>query len=120
MRAITELAALATARSGSFDSAAAMVATSAPVIEKITVTTAAVIPPIPNGRKPPWAVRFEKSIDLFGHRPNTYAVPIRRNTTIAATLMPANQNSNSPNDDTENRLVRVIAVNRIRETNQSG
>ena len=47
MRAITELAALATARSGSFDSAAAMVATSAPVIEKITVTTAAVIPTIP-------------------------------------------------------------------------
>ena len=47
MRAITEFAAFATARSGSFDSAAAMVATSAPVIEKITVTTAAVIPQIP-------------------------------------------------------------------------
>ena len=28
---------------------------------------------------------------------------------IAATLMPANQNSNSPNDDTENRLVAVIS-----------
>ena len=53
MRAITELAALATARSGSFDSAAAMVATSAPVIEKITVTTAAVIPKMPWGRNPP-------------------------------------------------------------------
>ena len=39
---------------------------------------------------------------------------------IAATLMPANQNSNSPNDETENRLVRVIAVNRTSEHNHSG
>ena len=36
---------------GSFDSAAAMVATSAPVIEKITVTTAAVIPIEPVGQE---------------------------------------------------------------------
>ena len=71
MRAITELAALATALSGFFDSAAAMVATSAPVIEKITVTMAAVIPIGPWGRKPPWAVRLEKSMDLCGHKPNT-------------------------------------------------
>src|SRR5690242_4465958 len=120
MRAITELAALATARSGSFDSAAAMVATSAPVIEKITVTTAAVIPQIPKGRNPPCAVRLEKSMDLPGHSPNTYARPIARNTTIAATLIPANQNSNSPNDETENRLVRVIAVRRTRETSHNG
>src|SRR6478609_8124796 len=48
VRAITEFAALATAFSGSLDSAAAMVATSAPVIEKITVTMAAVIPIAPN------------------------------------------------------------------------
>src|ERR671929_2302323 len=117
---ITELAALATAFSGSWDSAAAMVATSAPVIEKITVTTAAVIPSAPNGRKPPWAVRLEKSIDLPGHSPNTYATPTMRNTMIAATLMPANQNSNSPNDETENRLVAVIALMRTNETNHSG
>jgi hypothetical protein len=39
---------------------------------------------------------------------------------IAATLMPANQNSNSPNDETENRLVAVIAPMRINETNHSG
>jgi hypothetical protein len=39
---------------------------------------------------------------------------------IAATLMPANQNSNSPNDLTENRLVMVIALNRISEHNHSG
>src|SRR5919112_3422705 len=120
MRAITELAALATALSGSFDSAAAMVATSAPVIEKMTVTMATVIPLKPWGRKPPWAVRLEKSIALSGHRPNTYAVPIPRNTTIAATLMPANQNSNSPNEETEKRLVSVIAVNRTSEHNHRG
>ena len=62
---------MATALSGFFDSAAAMVATSAPVIEKITVTMAAVIPIGPWGRKPPWAVRLEKSMDLCGHKPNT-------------------------------------------------
>ncbi len=42
------------------------------------------------------------------------------NATIAATLMPANQNSNSPNDETENRLVAVIKIIRIREQNHSG
>src|SRR5690242_8533663 len=120
MRMITELAALATAFSGSCDSAAAIVATSAPVIEKITVTMAAVIPSNPNGRNPPCAYRLEKSIDLPGHRPNTYAVPTARNAMIAATLMPANQNSNSPNDETENRLVAVIALNRINETSHNG
>src|SRR5919112_1979816 len=118
MRAITELAALATALSGSSDSPAAMVATSAPVIAKMTVTMATVIPLTPWGRKPPCAVRLEKSIDLSGHRPNTYAVPIPRNTTIAATLMPANPNS--PNEETENRFVSVIAVNRTSEHNHRG
>ena len=48
-----------------------MVATSAPVIEKITVTTAAVMPATPWGRNPPCAVRLEKSMDLSGHKPNT-------------------------------------------------
>src|SRR5690349_3630963 len=120
MRMITELAALATAFSGSCDSAAAMVATSAPVIEKITVTMAAVIPSAPWGRNPPWAVRFEKLNDLPGHSPNTYATPKARKAMIAATLMPANQNSNSPNDDTENRLVAVIALMRTSETSHSG
>ena len=53
MRRITELAALATARSGSADSAAAMVAISAPTIEKITVTMPTVITLKPNGMNPP-------------------------------------------------------------------
>ncbi|CDP89522.1 hypothetical protein BN975_05381 [Mycolicibacterium farcinogenes] len=42
------------------------------------------------------------------------------NARIAATLIPANQYSNSPNDDTEKRLVAVIAINRIRAVNQMG
>ena len=42
------------------------------------------------------------------------------NTTIAATLMPANQNSNSPKDDTENRLVAVIRTMRTKADNHSG
>ena len=40
--------------------------------------------------------------------------------TIAATLMPANQNSNSPNELTENRLVAVIRVIRTSDISHSG
>lgn len=42
------------------------------------------------------------------------------NTTIAATFMPANQNSNSPNDDTENRFVAVIKIIRTNADNHNG
>ena len=55
-----------------------------------------VITPKPIGMKPPLLHRLEKSADLFGHSPSTKHAPIAMNTTIAATLMPANQNSNSP------------------------
>src|SRR6476619_234547 len=108
IRVITELAAFATALSGSEDSAAAIVAISAPTMEKITVTTPTVIAMTPSGKNPPWLHRLEKSSDLCGHKPRTNSDPSTRNTTIAATLIPANQNSNSPKDDTENRLVPVI------------
>ncbi len=90
------MAALATARSGSDDSAAAIVAISAPTIEKITVTMPTVIAPKPIGMNPPCHHRLEKSSDLFGHNPSTNSAPRPMNTRIAATLMPANQNSNSP------------------------
>src|SRR6478672_7379519 len=106
---MTEFAALATARSGSWDSAAAMVATSAPVIEKITVTIAAVIAQPPLGRQPPWAVRLEQSVDSRGHNPTTNAPPMAGNSIIAATLLPANQHPNTATDETANRLVAVIA-----------
>src|SRR5215210_5690551 len=120
IRVITELAAFDTARSGSDDSAAAIVAISAPTMEKITVTTPTVTAVTPSGKNPPWDQRLEKSIDLSGHKPNTKSPPRAMNATIAATLMPANQNSNSPNDETENRLVAVIKIIRTREQNHSG
>src|SRR6476469_6233778 len=120
IRRITEFAARATARSGSDDSAAAMVAISAPTIEKITVTTPTVIAATPNGKNPPWLHRLEKSSDLCGHTPRTKSEPSAMNTTIAATLIPANQNSNSPTDDTENRLVPVIKTSSTNADNHSG
>ena len=39
---------------------------------------------------------------------------------IAVTLMPANQNSNSPNDDTEKRLVSVINDSSTSEQSHRG
>src|SRR4051794_30166470 len=71
IRTTTELVARAIARAGSGDSAAAMVAISAPTMEKITTTMAEKIAPKPSGRNPPWAVRLEKSMLLSAHTPNT-------------------------------------------------
>ena len=69
MRRMTELVALVTAFSGSGDSAAAIVAISAPTIEKMTTTIAAKIAPTPIGKKPPFAVRLLKSMSWPGQRP---------------------------------------------------
>ena len=52
-RKITDWVALAIAFSGSCDSAAAMVAISAPTIENTTTTMLEKIAPTPFGRKPP-------------------------------------------------------------------
>ena len=67
-----------------------------PTIEKITTTMLEKIAPTPCGRKPPCAVRLLKSKLWPGHRPRTNSAPSTRKTMIAATLMPANQYSNSP------------------------
>src|ERR1700753_2893004 len=75
MRATTDLVARCTARSGSVLSAAAMVTTSAPTIEKITTTTAAKTAPTPLGKKPPWLVRLEKSACRPGSAPSTNSEP---------------------------------------------
>src|SRR4051795_8432116 len=120
MRMITEFVALAMARPGSGDSAAAIVATSAPTIEKITTTMAEKTAPMPSGKKPPWAVRLPKSNDLWGQAPSTKSVPRARKTMIAATLIPANQNSNSPNEETENRLVAVMSAMSSNDINHRG
>jgi hypothetical protein len=95
-RKITELVALTTARCGSADSAAAMVAISAPTMEKTTITIPEKIAPTPCGMNPPWAVRLEKSRWRPGHRPSTKSAPSPMKTMIVATLIPANQYSNSP------------------------
>ena len=39
---------------------------------------------------------------------------------MVATLIPANQNSNSPKDDTENKLVAVISTIRHSDSSHSG
>ena len=70
MRRITEFVALAIARSGSSDSAAAMVAISAPTIEKMTTRMAEKTAPTPLGKNPPFATRLLKSALLPGQRPN--------------------------------------------------
>src|SRR5450631_976161 len=120
IRMTTELVALVMARRGSSDSAAAMVAISAPTMEKMTTTMAVTIELLPRGRNPPWAGRLLKSSPLFGHSPRTKADPRARKAMMVATLMPANQNSNSPNEVTENTLVAVIRNSRIRDSIHSG
>ena len=57
IRTMTELVALAIARAGSLDSAAAMVAISAPTIEKMTTTMLEKTAPTPFGKNPPLAVK---------------------------------------------------------------
>ena len=119
-RSTTELVALAIALSGLSDSAAATVAISAPTMEKMTTTIEANTALTPLGKKPPWAVRLLKSMSLPGHRPRANSPPRARKTQMAATLMPANQNSNSPKEETENRLVAVISTISPSDSSHSG
>ena len=60
IRKMTELVALAIALAGSLDSAAAMVAISAPTIEKITTTMLEKTAPTPFGKNPPCSVRLRE------------------------------------------------------------
>jgi hypothetical protein len=50
----------------------------------------------PFGVKPPCAVRLERCGVHPGQSPITKQVPSTKNTVMAATLIEANQNSNSP------------------------
>ena len=96
MRITTELVVLTTACSGSSDSTAAIVATSAPTMEKTTTTMPENIAQGPVGRNPPRLVRLEKSMAWPGQRPRTKQRPRARKMQIAATLIRANRYSNSP------------------------
>src|SRR6478735_2561014 len=86
MRNTTELTALRIAFAGSLDSAAAMVTTSTPVIEKMTTTTPTNSVVSPLGSRPPCSVRLEKSADAPGHRPKTNRPHIAMNAMMATTL----------------------------------
>src|SRR6266436_4498440 len=98
----------ATARAGSLDSAAAMVVISAPVSEKYTVTAPASTATQPFGMKPPSALRLRNVGPAGEVKPQAYAAASAMNTTIAATLMEANQNSNSPYERADMRFTAVM------------
>jgi hypothetical protein len=119
-RRMTDCVARAMARSGSLDSAAAMVAISAPTIENTTTTMLENTASTPLGKKPPSLVIRLTSKSLCGQRPITNSVPRIRKAMMAATLIPANQYSNSPYERTDARLVQVINTMSTSETSHSG
>src|SRR5512138_444148 len=96
----------------SADSAAATVTISAPTIEKMTVVTPVRMAAQPNGAKPWCAVRFEMP-GLDGlPTPSSQPAATTMNTTMAATLIEANQNSNSPYERVELSFTAVrMAIN---------
>lgn len=108
---MTLLTALRTACTGFGDSLAASVTISLPMKEKTTSSMPERIAPGPCGRNPPCPVRFSVPTgEPPGGSPNIASAPITMKTTIATTLIPANQNSNSPNEPTETRFVPVSTI----------
>src|SRR3954463_3485495 len=91
----------------SADSAAATVTISAPTIEKMTVVTPVRIAAQPNGAKPWCAERWVKPGLAGLPTPSSQPAATTMKTTIAATLMDANQNSNSPYDRADVRFTPV-------------
>ncbi len=83
-------------RAGSGDSTAAIVAISAPHSENTTLVMPASTASHPNGANPPCEYRLLNVGPAGDVKPSAYAPAIRMNTTIAATLIDENQNSNSP------------------------
>ena len=101
----------ATLRSGSSVSAAATATISVPPNANTTTSRAAPIPARPAGAKPPCAVKLDRPGEATsGNQPSSRATPTRMKATIAATLMIANQNSNSPKLRTPSRLTTVNAA----------
>src|SRR5262245_9735171 len=105
------------------DSAAATVTISAPTMEKITVVTPVRMAAQPNGTKPPPVVRLPSPGDEGLPTPSNHEAATTMNTTIAATLIDANQNSNSPYERAEARLMAVsntISARPICQTSNIG
>jgi len=69
---------------------------SAPTKAKITTTIPLSRLAAPSGAKPPPVVRFASPGESPEPSPNSQPAPIRMKAMIAATLIDANQNSNSP------------------------
>ncbi|CAM5388422.1 hypothetical protein SGLAM104S_06169 [Streptomyces glaucescens] len=97
MRHIAVRTALATPRTGSSDSAAAMVTVSRPPYANTEASRPMTRPSPPPGRKPPSPVRFAvPGASVPGSTPRMASTPSTRNSEIASTFSAANQNSNSP------------------------
>src|SRR5882672_10089117 len=94
-------------RADSRDSTAAIVAISAPHSENTTLVMPASTASQPNGAKPPCEYRLPNVGPVGEVRPSAYAPAIKMNTTIAATLIDENQNSNSPYERDDSRFTPV-------------
>ena len=73
-----------------------MVATSLPIMEKITVGIAANTMPMPSGNSPPCASNVVWIAPSPGPNPTIHPAPSKMNPVIVNTFNAANQNSNSP------------------------
>src|ERR1035438_798804 len=114
MRPMTWVLMRATASPGCADSAAAIIVISAPVIAKNTMGTLAPTAIQPCGAKPPYALRLWKVAPLGEVQPNANDAVIAMNTRMAATLIEANQNSNSAYERADMRFTAVMTAIRPR------
>src|ERR1700712_4448648 len=107
MRSDTVRPARTTFCAGCSVSTAAIVATSMPIMEKITTGTAVNIAAVPTGNSPPFDLNALSDAPAPGPIPKTQVTPTAINPTIVKTFSAANQNSNSPYTLTENWLINV-------------
>ena len=95
---------------GSSDSAAATVTSSMPPNANATAKSAVATPDQPLGMKPTSLTLLNPTNPLAGSRPSHSATPMIKNATMTATLIRANQNSNSPKFFTAEKLTTVNAT----------
>src|SRR5512143_642921 len=120
MRQVIDVPILTIARLGSFDSAAATVVISEPVMEKNTVATAANTGVQPFGAKPPCTVRLPMVGPAGEVKPKAQAAATTMKARMAPTLTDENQNSNSPYDRADSRFTAVITAISTRPISQIG
>src|SRR5512136_2932573 len=120
MRTVTDTVMREMVRAGSSDSAAAIVAISAPHRAKMVEATPAITAAHPCGANPPCRVRLAKDGGAPEVNPKANAPASRMKTMIAATLIEENQNSNSPYERAESRLTAVRSAISTTPTPQTG